>query len=83
MNSYKCYAIVVTILWHFFNCYDNYTLAQQSDDQNLIINIKNYGQEVYQEVITANTTEDVIILEFYETDGSLMTQLIDFKSVFI
>lgn len=83
---YKLIAIIVTII-EIFNHYNYYyTNAQQFDEQieqNLVINIKNNGQEVYQEVITANTTEDIIVVEFHESDGSLITQLIDFKSVFI
>ena len=51
-------------------------------DQSLVINVKNGGEEVYQEVITANTTEDIISVDFYESDGSLITQFIDFKAVY-
>lgn len=64
------------------------SLAQQISsngidlDQSLIINVKNGGEQVYQEVITANTTEDIISVDFYESDGSLITQFIDFKAVF-
>lgn len=52
-------------------------------DAQLIINLKNRGGEVFQEAISANTTEDVIEVEYQNTDGSLVTQLIDFRNVSI
>lgn len=39
------------------------------------------GGEVVQETITSNISDDIIILEFQRTDGTLITQLIDFRSV--
>jgi hypothetical protein len=39
------------------------------------------GGEVVQETITSNIHDDIIILEFQRTDGTLITQLIDFRSV--
>lgn len=39
------------------------------------------GGEVVQETITSNIGDDIIILEFQRTDGTLITQLIDFRSV--
>ncbi|CAG2163070.1 unnamed protein product [Oppiella nova] len=51
-----------------------------SPEDNLVINVKNGGEEVYQQVITANTTDDVITVDFLESDGSLITQFIDFKA---
>uniref|UniRef100_A0A336MDB7 CSON015580 protein n=1 Tax=Culicoides sonorensis TaxID=179676 RepID=A0A336MDB7_CULSO len=46
----------------------------------LLINVQNQGGEVVQETITSNISDDVIILEFQRTDGTLITQLIDFRS---
>lgn len=34
-----------------------------------------------QESITSNIGEDLITLEFQKTDGTLITQLIDFRNV--
>lgn len=39
------------------------------------------GGEVVQETITSNLDDDSIILEFQRTDGTLITQLIDFRNV--
>ena len=39
------------------------------------------GGEVVQETITSNIHDDIIMLEFQRTDGTLITQLIDFRSV--
>lgn len=36
-----------------------------------------------QETITSNIHDDIITLEFQRTDGTLITQLIDFRSVSI
>lgn len=36
-----------------------------------------------QETITSNVHDDIITLEFQRTDGTLITQLIDFRSVSI
>ncbi|CAG2102977.1 unnamed protein product, partial [Medioppia subpectinata] len=58
---------------------DGHSSAPAVDD-HLVINVMNGGQEVYQEVIAANTTDDVITVDFLETDASLITQFIDFKA---
>lgn len=47
----------------------------------LIINVKNNGGDVVVESINGNTTSDTVILEFHNTDGTYITQLIDFRSV--
>lgn len=39
------------------------------------------GGEVIQESITSNVSEDIITLEFQKTDGTLITQVIDFRNV--
>jgi len=36
---------------------------------------------VIQESITSNIGEDLITLEFQKTDGTLITQVIDFRNV--
>lgn len=36
-----------------------------------------------QETITSNINDDLITLEFQRTDGTLITQLIDFRNVSI
>ncbi|CAO1317718.1 unnamed protein product [Diamesa serratosioi] len=46
----------------------------------LTINVQNQGGEVVQETIISNVNDDVIMLEFQRTDGTLITQLIDFRS---
>ncbi|XP_073990838.1 BRICHOS-like domain-containing protein out at first [Rhodnius prolixus] len=46
----------------------------------LLINVKNQGGDVLQETITANVTDDTVMLEFQRTDGTLITQLIDFRT---
>lgn len=56
-------------------------INQIDDDESLLINIKNDGGEVYQEVFSANSTQDTIEMQFKYTDGSHFTHLIDFKSV--
>lgn len=39
------------------------------------------GGEVVQETITPNVEDDAITLEFQRTDGTLITQLLDFRNV--
>lgn len=39
------------------------------------------GGDILLETISSNVTEDVITLEFQCSDGTLVTQLIDFKNV--
>ncbi|KAM7354440.1 BRICHOS-like domain-containing protein out at first [Cochliomyia hominivorax] len=46
----------------------------------LLINVQNQGGEVIQESITSNVSEDLITLEFQKTDGTLITQIIDFRN---
>jgi len=36
---------------------------------------------VLQETITANVSEDAVTLEFQRSDGTLITQLMDFRNV--
>lgn len=46
----------------------------------LLINVQNQGGEVVQETITSDINDDLIILEFQKTDGTLITQLLDFRN---
>ncbi|KAH0539356.1 out at first protein [Cotesia glomerata] len=46
----------------------------------LSINVKNQGGDVFPETIVSNVTEDTITLEFQRSDGTLVTQLIDFRN---
>lgn len=47
---------------------------------HLLINVKNQGGDILLETISSNVTEDLITLEFQRSDGTLVTQLIDFKN---
>ena len=47
----------------------------------LVVNVKNKGGDVLRESINANTSQDSITLEFQKSDGTLVTQFIDFKNV--
>ncbi|XP_018324718.1 out at first protein [Agrilus planipennis] len=53
--------------------------GSQSNSQ-LVINVKNQGGDVVQETIAANVTDDTVTLEFQRPDGTLVTQLIDFRN---
>lgn len=46
----------------------------------LVVNARNQGGETIVENITANTSADTVTLEFINSDGSYVTQLMDFKS---
>lgn len=41
------------------------------------------GGDILLETISSNVTEDLITLEFQRSDGTLVTQLIDFKNVIV
>ncbi|TDG53498.1 hypothetical protein AWZ03_000313 [Drosophila navojoa] len=58
----------------------NLLLTPNNSDAQLLINVQNQGGEVIQESITSNIGEDLITLEFQKTDGTLITQLIDFRN---
>lgn len=47
----------------------------------LVVNVKNKGGDIVKEIITGNTTSDVVELQFQNTDGTIINQFIDFKSV--
>lgn len=48
--------------------------------QQLVINVRNQGGEVLQENISANVSDDTVVLEFQRSDGTLVTQFIDFRN---
>ncbi|KAL8605946.1 hypothetical protein ACOMHN_065687 [Nucella lapillus] len=56
------------------------TLCACSVFGQLVVNVKNKGEEVIVESIHANTTSDTVTLEYLNTDGTLITLFIDFKS---
>ncbi|XP_013142536.1 PREDICTED: out at first protein [Papilio polytes] len=56
-----------------------YTLFQPINLQ-LLINVKNQGGDVMQENITANVSEDTVILDFLRLDGVYVSQLVDFTN---
>ncbi|KAK7582301.1 hypothetical protein V9T40_013746 [Parthenolecanium corni] len=45
----------------------------------LVINVRNQGGEVLQETISSNISDDTVVLEYQNSDGTLITQFIDFK----
>lgn len=57
--------------------------ARKWPDSHISLSLFVYlqGGEVVQETITSNIHDDIITLEFQRTDGTLITQLIDFRSV--
>ncbi len=65
------------ILWTFLPLLGVFTTAQ------LVVNVKNKGNEILRESIQSNITQDTVTLEFQKSDGTLITQFIDFKSVSI
>ena len=65
----------IAIVFVFLSFYGSMTLCQ------LVVNVKNKGEEVIVESIHANTTLDTVTLEYLNTDGTLVTLFIDFKSV--
>ncbi|MPC30016.1 Out at first protein [Portunus trituberculatus] len=52
-------------------------------ETQLVVNVKTQGGEVFKETITANISDDSVMLEFPQNDGTYITQLIDFKQVCI
>lgn len=49
-------------------------------DTQLLINVKNQGGDVVQETIISNVSENAVTLEFQRSDGTLITQLLDFRN---
>ena len=68
-----CYLVLVSLL-----CSGRH-IGSYAD--NLKVNIRNGGGEKVQETISANTVDDTVNLEFTKSDGTSVTQFIDFRSV--
>ncbi|XP_015514887.1 out at first protein [Neodiprion pinetum] len=47
---------------------------------HLLINVRNQGGDILLETISSNVTDDTISLEFQRSDGTLVTQLVDFRN---
>jgi hypothetical protein len=56
------------------------SLVIDFSDTQLVINVRNQGGDVVQENIFANVTHDTVSLEFQRSDGTLITQVIDFRN---
>ncbi|GFO32975.1 out at first protein-like [Plakobranchus ocellatus] len=72
-NLRLCVCIFVYVWVILLNC------GQNSRGQ-LVVNARNRGGETIVENITANTSADTVTLELLNSDGSYVTQFIDFKS---
>lgn len=59
----------------------NYPLIWLANLSRLFVYVYLQGGEIVQETITSNVSEDIITLEFQRTDGTLVTELIDFRNV--
>ena len=57
------------------------SVYQENVNGQLVVNARNRGGETIVENITANTSADTVTLELLNSDGSFVTQFIDFKSV--
>lgn len=58
-----------------------YLLIWLANPSFLFVYVYLQGGEIVQETITSNVSEDIITLEFQRTDGTLVTELIDFRNV--
>lgn len=78
-NHYKmCQKIniyVLLTLWLGILCFWTRLCGTQ-----LVINVRNQGGDIVQENISANVSDDTVTLEFQRSDGTLVTQLIDFRN---
>ncbi|KAH8267408.1 hypothetical protein KR018_000593 [Drosophila ironensis] len=78
VHHYHCFRHSRAFLWLLL-CNLMANLPPPASPQ-LLINVQNQGGEVIQESITSNIGEDLITLEFQKTDGTLITQVIDFRN---
>ena len=69
-HSKFCVTLFFWIVFIVHSCYSQLT-----------VNVKNKGGDVIQEVIDSNITADIVTVKFRRSDGTLMTQLIDFINV--
>ncbi|KAJ8035272.1 Out at first protein [Holothuria leucospilota] len=64
---------LVTV-FYVFNAFTVFGQAQ------LVVNVKNAGGDLIQETIKADTTQDVITVDFQKLDGTLIKIILDFHS---
>lgn len=70
----SCYSVLVLVV--------NLCIIHRLSGQ-LVVNVKNKGGDVIQEIIDSNITSDIVTVNFRRGDGTLVTQLIDFVNVSI
>lgn len=66
---------------HYSTIFILFSLLAFDCNGKLVINIRNGGGEVFQEIISSNATENTVEIEYQNTDGSLITHMIDFQNV--
>ncbi|KAI9553238.1 hypothetical protein GHT06_021134 [Daphnia sinensis] len=72
MNGFVFLNVHFACLMFMLSCFTSST-------PQLVINIKNQGGDVLQEVLASNVSEDVVELEYQRADGTIVTQLLDFR----
>lgn len=55
------------------------SIIQLSSSTNLVVNVRSQTGEVFQESISANHTEDWVLLEYLQPDATHISHLMDFK----
>lgn len=70
----SCYSVLVLVV--------NLCIIHRLSGQ-LVVNVKNKGGDVIQEIIDSNITSDIVTVNFRRGDGTQVTQLIDFVNVSI
>jgi hypothetical protein len=68
----SCYSVLVLVV--------NLCIIHRLSGQ-LVVNVKNKGGDVIQEIIDSNITSDIVTVNFRRGDGTQVTQLIDFVNV--
>ncbi|XP_026463328.1 out at first protein [Ctenocephalides felis] len=71
-KSYLIHVVIVTAVFLIYVC--------EFSNCQLLINVKNQGGDVVQESIFSNISDDAVTLEFQRSDGTLVTQLVDFRN---
>ncbi|XP_046454442.1 out at first protein-like [Daphnia pulex] len=72
MSSPMFWGVHLACLIFLLSCFS-------SSNPQLVINIKNQGGDVLQEVLASNVSEDVVQLEYQRADGTIVTQMLDFR----
>lgn len=70
---WSCISLHCVVLLYFYNCF----LVGNSQ---LVVNVKNAGGDLIQETILADTTQDIISMDFQKLDGTLIKIILDFRS---